>query len=304
MPRELFVAKAFNASSRKVIRQANTILNEYQARGFVLTLRQLYYQFVHRGFIPNQQKEYKRLGSIINDARLAGQIDWDMIEDRTRGLISHPSWESPADVIDAISHGFTMDIWASQLFRPEVWIEKEALTGVIEPICREYRIPYFACRGYTSQSEQWRAGHRLRRHLREQRVLVLHLGDHDPSGIDMTRDNMERLYLFSRTSHIRIKRIALNMSQVEEHNLAPNPAKADDSRFAGYVDIYGEESWELDALDPTVIEDLIRAEIEPLIDWDRWNAVLAAEEESKRVMAAVSSRWAEVSAMVDRPDYE
>lgn len=304
MPLELFVPKAFNANTRRVIRQANSILNEYRERGFVLTLRQLYYQFVGRGFIANKQTEYKRLGSIISDARLAGQIDWNMIEDRTRGLSATPSWESPADIIEAISHGYKTDIWENQEYRPEVWIEKEALVGVIEPVCREFRIPYFACRGYTSQSEQWRAGHRLRGHLRAgQRVVVLHLGDHDPSGIDMTRDNDDRLALFARTMQIELRRIALNMNQVEDLSLPPNPAKLTDSRFAGYADKFGEESWELDALDPTYIDELIRGEIEPLRDLDAWNATLTEEDEAKRIMAAAAARWSDISEMIDRPDY-
>src|SRR6266851_2515218 len=165
MPKELFIPKAFTVSSRRVIRWANAIIDEYRTQGFVLTLRQLYYQFVHRGHSPNTLKDYKRLGSIINDARLAGLIDWDMIEDRTRSLSDLPQWIDPTDVLktfasDNASSVFTFrtDIWATQPVRPEVWIEKEALTGVIESACRDLRVPYFACRGYTSQSEQWRAG--------------------------------------------------------------------------------------------------------------------------------------------------
>ena len=76
----------------------------------------------------------------------------------------------------------------------------------------------FACRGYASQSEQWRAGKRLANYLRaNQRVVILHLGDHDPSGIDMTRDNDDRLSMFARSSRVELKRVALNMDQVEQY---------------------------------------------------------------------------------------
>lgn len=303
--KELFVPTTFSAKSRIVIRQANRILAEYQARGFVLTLRQLYYQFVQRGFIPNTMKDYKRLGSIINDARLAGRIDWEMIEDRTRNLMVFRNYESPADIIESASYGYRLDIWRQQIYRPEVWIEKEALIGVIEPVCREYRVPYFACKGYTSQSEQWRAGHRFKDHLADgQRVLVLHLGDHDPSGLDMTRDNDDRLAMFARSGRIDVRRIALNRDQVDEHSLAPNPAKATDSRFAGYSEIHGDESWELDALDPTIIDQLIRDELEKIVDRGSWDLVLAEEEKEKAVMAAAASRWEDVAAFLIRPDYE
>lgn len=305
--RELFIPKAFNASSRAVIRRANEILNEYRERGFVLTLRQLYYQFVQRGLIPNTMRDYKRLGSIINDARLAGQIDWEMIEDRTRNLEYLPHWDSPTEVIQAVATQYRTDIWNSQETRPEVWIEKEALIGVIEPVCREFRVPYFACKGYTSQSEQWRAGRRFRDHVRNgHNVLVLHLGDHDPSGIDMTRDNDERLRMFAKQGAwtIEIRRIALNRDQVDEHNLAPNPAKATDSRFNGYANEHGDESWELDALDPTMIDELIRAELEAARDLDAWEQVEAEEEDARHMMQLAADRWGDVTAFLNRPDYE
>lgn len=309
MPLELFIPKAFNASSRAVIRQANSILEEYRGHGFILTLRQLYYQFVQRGLIPNTLKDYKRLGSIINDARLAGKIDWQMIEDRTRNLLDLPSWDSPAEIIQSAAYGYRTDIWNRQHVRPEVWIEKEALIGVIERICQEFRVPYFACKGYTSQSEQWRAGRRFRDHLLHgQRVVVLHLGDHDPSGLDMTRDNDSRLRMFidlpSDYGNIEIRRIALNRDQVDSHGLAPNPAKMTDSRFNGYADQHGDESWELDALDPTLIEKLIRDELDAMRDPVAWEDVETEEEEARREMQRVASRWERVGGLLDRLDYE
>lgn len=303
--KELFVATDFKASSRKVIRQANSIITEYEEQGFILTLRQLYYQFVKRGFIPNNLREYKKLGSIINDGRLAGLIDWEMIEDRTRNLMAFRDYDNPTEIIRSSSYGYRLDIWASQDVRPEVWIEKEALIGVIERACQEFRVPYFAAKGYNSQSEQWRAGHRFRGHMHEgKRVVVLHLGDHDPSGLDMTRDNDDRLAMFARSHRIELRRLALNMNQVEEYTLAPNPAKSTDSRFKDYSDEFGEESWELDALDPPMIDALIRGELESLVDRDIWNSVLAAEEKDKAIMAAAAERWSDVSDFLARPDYE
>jgi hypothetical protein len=295
--REHFVDRRFSRGSRLLIAQANEIVEQYRAQGFVLTLRQLYYQFVARGLIPNRQSEYKRLGSVINDARLAGLLDWDMIEDRTRNLEDLPKWESPQAIIEAIAEQYRSDIWAEQECRVEVWIEKEALVGVVEPVCHEFRVPYFACRGYGSQSELWRAGHRFRRHVnRYQHVIVLHLGDHDPSGIDMTRDNEERLAMFSRANgSLEVRRLALNMDQVEQYNPPPNPAKATDARFEGYTEKYGLESWELDALEPQIISDLIRANIEPLIDPERWENVLEAENAARTVMKNVAERWDDVS---------
>ena len=164
---EQFIEKSFATASLDIIRQANAIIRDYAAQGFRLTLRQLYYQFVARDLIPNTQRSYKRLGNIISDARLAGLVDWDAIEDRTRNLESNPHWDDPAAIIAAAARSFRLDKWETQPCRVEVWIEKEALVGVIERICRNLDVDYFACRGYVSQSEQHAAGKRFAGYLQD-----------------------------------------------------------------------------------------------------------------------------------------
>ena len=173
----------------------------------------------------------------------------------------------------------------------EVWIEKEALAGIFNHICNSLDVPFFACRGYVSQSEQYAAGKRLERIASNGRhVTVIHLGDHDPSGIDMTRDNDERLWMFANGA-VEVKRIALNMDQVEEHNPPPNPAKITDTRYDKYVEAFGDESWELDALNPEVLEELVREHVEPLRDMERWNATVEREKKHKKQLGDVVSNW-------------
>jgi len=198
MPKILYEDKNFTKKTLAVIHQAEGIIQEYQAEGFSLTLRQVYYQFVARGFISNTDRDYKRLGNIISDARRAGIIDWDAIEDRTRYLRSVSSWDSPQSILGAAKESYHRDLWESQDVRFEVWIEKDALVGVIQGVCEDLDVPYFSCRGYVSDSEMWQAGMRVHKHNRHgQRVVMLQLGDHDPSGIDMTRDIKSRIELFS-----------------------------------------------------------------------------------------------------------
>jgi hypothetical protein len=277
-----------------IIEQANVIIAEFETQGFTLTLRQLYYQFVARDLIANKPAEYKRLGTIIKDARRAGLIDWNAIEDRTRNVRTHAAWDDPADIIESAAESYREDLWASQNYRPEVWLEKDALMGVIEGICAEYRVPYFACRGNNSESEQYKAGKRFQRHLIEGLIpVVLHLGDHDPNGLDMTRDNRERLAMFAGR-HVEVRRLALNIDQVRGHRLPPNPAKETDSRYASYARQFGPDCWELDALDPTVIVGLIRAEIDGLIDAGRWRSALAEEQRNRGLLAITSGNWAKV----------
>jgi hypothetical protein len=270
--KQLFVDKNFKDASLDIIHDANLIIDEYRTQGFLLTLRQLYYQFVARDLLPNTQQSYKRLGSIINDARLAGLVDWAAIEDRTRNIRANYHYTGPRQAIQDALDSYEINMWANQPQRVEVWIEKEALAGVISGICNELDVPYFACRGYVSQSEQWRAYRRARYHESEsgQRTVILHFGDHDPSGIDMTRDNQDRLDLFMGWPAVRVERLALNWDQIEEFNPPPNPAKITDSRFAGYASEYGTESWELDALEPSVMADLIRDRVFHHRDEDLW----------------------------------
>lgn len=281
----------FHKRSLQIIVVANKICDEYMADGYTLTLRQLYYQFVARGFIENSIKSYNNLGNVISDARLAGLLDWDAIEDRTRNLSALQTWNSPREILEQDARVFKYDFWDEQPVYIEVWVEKEALVGVIERAAYKWRCPYFACRGYSSQSEQWRAGVRFKNMCKP--VKIIHLGDHDPSGIDMTRDNIDRLLMFSEDSDVEVTRIALNMPQVERYNPPPNPAKFQDPRAADYIRKFGSESWELDALDPHVIDDLISREIEQYIDQEIWNETKEREGRAKAKLKELAENWSD-----------
>ena len=106
MPKIEYIQHRFSEPVRKTIDQANEIIEEFEKQGFDLTLRQLYYQFVARGLIENTMKSYKRLGSAVNDGRMAGMIDWNSIIDRGRNLRRHSHWDSPADVIKSAAAGY------------------------------------------------------------------------------------------------------------------------------------------------------------------------------------------------------
>lgn len=280
---------------------ANSIIDEYAAQGFDLTLRQLYYQFVSRDLIENTDKAYKRLGSVINDARLAGLIDWEAIVDRTRNLQSQEHWDGLADILTACSGWYLTDRWRNQSCRVEVWIEKDALIGVIEGVCDQYDVPYFSCRGYTSQSEMWVAAQRLIAFEDNgQDTRIIHLGDHDPSGIDMSRDIQERLEMFG--SVVNVRRIALNMNQIDEYDPPPNPAKVTDSRARGYIAEHGDKSWELDALEPSVMAELIRMEIDEVRDPDTWDAAIEEENGDRECLNQLVVRWDDIRQTLEESE--
>lgn len=292
MSKQKFVDYNFRAGTLESIEAANEIVREYRAQGYRLTLRQLYYQHVARGLIDNTERNYKKMGDTISKARLAGLIDWDAIEDRTRSLRGLSHWNSPAEIIKSAHYSFRIDKWASQPNRVEVWIEKDALVGVIEAVCQEADVDFFACRGYVSQSEMFTAGQRIARYIRDgHQVHILHLGDHDPSGMDMTRDIRDRLEMFVARMGADINRLALNWDQIEQYNPPPNPAKATDSRFDGYAEEYGLESWELDALEPAVISQLISDNIQRLRDPALWAMAVAEEETHRSLLNRAASEW-------------
>lgn len=289
MTKICYISKPFLAKSLAIIEEANKILDEYDAQGFVLTLRQLYYQFVARNKLANTTQNYKRLGSIINDARLAGLIDWDLMEDRMRNLQSNSHWSGPGEIVKACAEQFHIDLWATQKHRPEVWIEKDALIGVIEATCLDNDVPYFSCRGYTSQSEMWGAAERMRKYVKNgQRPVIIHLGDHDPSGMDMSRDIEDRI---SKTFDVPIDfiRIALNMDQVNQYNPPPNPAKMTDTRAPAYVEEFGKNSWELDALEPAAMVDLVEYAIIQLRDPDPWAVAMHQQDRGRTELRRVAS---------------
>lgn len=295
MPKIVYATKKFRSDTLDVIETANRIITDYAQQGFDLTLRQLFYQFVARDLIPNTQKAYKNLGSVISDARLAGMIDWEHITDRTRTVRRLAHWDNPSQILEASAQQFRFDKWLSQDNRVEVWIEKDALVGVLERVCNRLDVSYLSCRGYYSMSAMWKAAQRIIEYGEDgQGTVILHLGDHDPSGLDMTRDIEERLQLFGAIANV--KRIALNMDQIQQYGPPPNPAKTTDSRSQGYIEQFGNESWELDALDPQVIVQLVESHVVRYRDDQQWRAETEREQEARDKLRRVAEGWEEIDA--------
>jgi len=291
MPRIEYIQKNLRASTLDLIDKANQIIRTYQAQGYSLTLRQLYYQFVSKNWIPNKQREYNRLGKAVSTGRLCGLIDWNAINDNLRELESNSHWGSPGEIIEAVANQYSIDMWQNQKYRPEVWIEKDALSSIVRRACEPLDVPYLVCRGYASQTAVWKAGMRMETFIMDgQTPVVFHFGDHDPSGIDMTRDNRDRLQLFTGGG-FDFKRIALNMNQVQKHNPPPNPVKQTDSRGTGYEIKYGKTCWELDALDPATLEALIKKCINSVRDKKKWKDMVQKEADEKKQLQAVSDNW-------------
>jgi hypothetical protein len=308
VPKIKYIDNKFQTLQARLIELADHIIREYQKQGFDLTLRQLYYQFVRRDLLPeqwfdksvgsvNNEKSYKKLGDLISNARDAGMLDWNSIVDRSRTPVTYTAWETPADIIAACASQFRIDKWQNQPYEVTVWVEKEALVEVVGKACGLARIEHLACKGYLSSSAAWRAGRKAREVAgRGKTPVFIHLGDHDPSGIDMTRDNEARISLYSELdySEFVFRRIALTYDQVEQYALPPNPTKMNDSRANGYVEKYGMESWELDALEPSVLVALIREAIDEYRDLDLWEYMVEIEDKHRADLQKVADNWGDL----------
>lgn len=319
--KEFFKVHRFAPEAEALVDKCVEIVTRFQRMGYRMTLRQVYYQLVKANIIPNQEKQYKRLSSVLSDARLMGRIDWTAIEDRVRKPHMPLEFDDLEHRLDVALDNYRLPRWADQPAYAELWVEKDALSGVLAPLAHEFHVPMMVNRGYSSQSAMYDAGKRYLqaafgkdvpyvnlpdffnrdgdeeaaekvRHARDvflldkeklppskKELYLFYLGDHDPSGEDMVRDIQERLAMYG--CDLVVKKLALTMDQVREYDPPPNPAKMTDPRAGKYVDEHGATSWEVDALPPDVMDQIIRAELEGIIDRKAMNTVMAKEEADK-----------------------
>lgn len=263
-----------------------------------LTLRQLYYRILANGHIESGQKSYTRLGQVVNKARLEGEFPLEWLIDR--GRIARPgsasysaSAEDTIRQIDRELRNADHRVGRGSLFgQPthlSVWVEKDALAGVFEEPCREWGVPWFVCKGYASTSAlyqwlentvndvlAWSDAAQQDRDLEPPRqIVVLYFGDHDPDGFEIPRAAERTLEKIAAVKDwnrpwmpdIEFVRVALTMQQIEQYQPPSFGAKMTSTRYAGYVEEHATTgAWELDALAPPVLQQLIRDSIEYHVD--------------------------------------
>ena len=271
------------------------IAEEYQQQGYKLTLRQLYYQLVSRDIIPNKQAEYKKISHILKHGRMAGIVDWNIIEDRIR-VPYIPYWCTgiPGALQDTLKQ-YRLNRQQNQRVYIECVSEKDALSGILRRVTKQYHIRLMINRGYSSLSAMYDARNRFKSYADAgYRTVIIYLGDHDPSGLDMIRDVRERLAELGLAS-IEVIPIALTMDQINQYNPPPDPAKITDPRAAWYIQEYGNHSWEVDALPPNVLTDLLTNTIQGLIDMDIFNEIMVQETADKDELARLIEDFNEES---------
>lgn len=331
MAKEQIRSTNFRPDSRTRIQQMSDIIDEYQQQNLTLTARQLYYQCVSRDIIDNTPAEYKKLTALLTDARYAGLIDWDAIEDRGREPNTPSEWSDIEALVASALRAYRLPRWEGQHTYVELWVEKQALAGVLEPLASEAHATLMVNKGYSSASAMKQSADRIKQavildqerwdeideELTEQieelgkespeykklqrergeelvtkcvlKPVILYLGDHDPSGEDMVRDIADRLKEFG-VPRLVVEKIGLTIAQVKQYNPPPNPAKITDSRAEAYIAKFGPHSWEVDALPPQVLTQLVRRAFAKYVDKAKVEAIKAQEAEDKEALRKAAAK--------------
>lgn len=278
--KQVFQEISFTRKSKEKLSIINSIIDDYTEQGHTLTVRQIYYQLVSKNVIPNNKNAYTNLSNLLTKGRMAGVIDWEAIEDRSRNLIFPYAVDGIREAMGRTIRGYRLNRQQNQSTYMEVWCEKDALSGVLRRITINYHMPLVIAKGYNSTTSMFDAHSRflLSDNIFEDYV-ILYFGDHDPSGLCMVKDVERRLKRFG--IDVEIVRVALTKDQVEQYNIPPNLTKMSDTRAKKYIEEYGTSSYEVDALPPNILIGLLEHAIESRLDFGEFNTVIEQEEQDK-----------------------
>lgn len=259
----------------ELIRSARDILAQYHP----MTLRQVYYQLVSAQIIENKRSEYQKLSIALVKARKELLIDWEWIEDRVRKPHIVSMWNNLSDFIETVKRAYRRDVWNTQEIYLEVWLEKDALSGIFEDITREYGVTLVVGRGYNSWSAYKDAYYRFSQ-FEDREKIILYFGDFDPSGEDIVRAIGDSYIHFTNDVPEVIK-VALTEEDIQKYNLPPDFTKSTDSRSAKFVEKYGDIAVELDALPLPILQRKIRESIKSYMDYTALQEVEEIQNEER-----------------------
>jgi hypothetical protein len=291
--KEQFREIKYQKKSLFLIERVNNILEEYKKQGIKVTLRQVYYQLVARDIIQNKDSEYRKLSSLLTNARYSGIIDWNAIEDRTRIPNIPNTFENIEHLLRVASENYQLNKWEKQDYYIELWTEKDAISSVIYPITQQYQVTLVVNRGYSSASSMYVSSQRFFQNRIKanefsglKRSILLYLGDFDPSGLDMDRDIKTRFEEFG--VEVEVLRIGLTQEQISKYKLPRNPAKISDVRAKEFISKYGVNSYEVDALRPEVLQELIQSSILNYLKVEEFELVRKQEQQDLKKLQRIA----------------
>lgn len=252
------------------------------------TVRQVYYQLVGRGVIAKTEAEYKStVVRLLTVMRREQEIPFGWIADNTRWMRKPPSFSSLGDMLVESQRLYRRALWDNQDAYVEIWLEKDALSGVLYEETAQFDVPLMVTRGYPSISYLYEAAEAVSECGKP--AFLYYFGDYDPSGCDITRAVEAGIREFAPSAELHFQRVAVTREQIDEWKLPTRPTKTSDSRSRQFDG----ESVEVDAVPPATLRALVRGCIERHID--RWRLmqmrrVEAQERETlKRIAGAMEA---------------
>jgi hypothetical protein len=267
--------------NRNLARLAIELIQETQPP---VTIRQLYYLLVGRGQIPNSEGAYRRVQQLIAWLRKNGIIPYSWITDRTRSPIDVSTWDDTADFLDTVRQAYRKSLWQSQPDYLEIWLEKDALSGVFSAITQTYQVRLMVGRGFSSISFLYEAAMDLANIKKP--IHIYFFGDHDPSGRNIEAKVLESLKLHGINLR-HFERVAILAEDIKRYNLPPAPAKKKDPRYRSYVQRFGSVAVELDALPPDVLRERVEACIVRHINVQEWNRLAVIERAEQDALSKI-----------------
>jgi hypothetical protein len=257
-----------------------------------ITGRGIGYKLFTAGLIPSMDRTpMQRVYRLLKLAREQGMIPWEWIVDETRELERRPCWDDPAQYVEAVSRSYRRDYWNHQPARVQLWSEKGTVRGVLAPVLNKYGVGFLPVHGFNSATNV----HDIAEDDDGRPLIVLYVGDYDPSGLCMSEWDIPRRLAKYDGDHVELKRIALTREHLDDLPSFPASDKKKDTRYSWFVNNYGSRCWELDALDPNDLRDLVEEAIRDEIEPNAWNHCALVERAEQESLRTVLDSWSGAS---------
>jgi hypothetical protein len=257
-----------------------------------MTIRQLFYRLVSRGLIPNDRKHYQLVSRVMTKARDDGRCSFDYIVDRSRPHYSPSVFQDAGRYADVVQNAYRKDYWATQPNHVEIWVEKDAIIGSIEPTTNKLGVTIRVGRGFLSTTKAYDIAVHFQ--TIDKPITAFYLGDHDPSGQDIERDLYDRIQSYG-SGYFDLQRLAIHKTDIALFNLPPLRIKDGDMRAAKFRRQHGEECVELDALPPEELRRRIQDAVEDLQDHELWDRAIAVEKVELASIRDAGAMWANLT---------
>lgn len=262
--------------------QLREIVNQYDSA----TCRQIFYQAVSRGLIEKTEGEYRRtICRLLLAMRRDGEIGYDRIADGTRWMRKPTTHSSLASMLTRQASMYRHAVWDEQPVYCELWVEKDALAGVLSDITYKWDVPLYPARGFSSESFLYSAAENIRAEGKP--AYIYYFGDRDPSGVLIDKAIERGLRRLAPDCDIIFRRVAVTPDQIEEYDLPTRPTKRDGNTHAR---TFKGDSVELDAIDPVELRRLADRCIVQHIDHDAHGRMLQVEEAERETLRQIAER--------------